>query len=94
LHPAQCRALCACYAFFLEGFSSRCRRLSNFVEKALKSCRDVLTTPATGQGLLNYFLVRSTAAPYRRTKWRAPAFLEEIQLRSFAASSRAETAPR
>ena len=59
LHPAQLPArYAAVYAFFLSGLQAASERLRNFVAKAAQATLSggVFDDPATGQGLLNYFL--------------------------------------
>jgi hypothetical protein len=60
LHPAQLPVrYAAIYAFFLEGLDEASERMRNFVDMAAQAThvRGVFDDAATGQGLLNSFLM-------------------------------------
>jgi hypothetical protein len=59
LHPAQLPTrYAAVFAFFLGGRDAASLRLRTFVDQAARATLvgDVFDDPATGQGLLNFFL--------------------------------------
>ena len=87
LHPAQLPVrYAATYAFFLEGLPAAAARLKSFVTRAAQATLlgDVFDDAATGQGLLNFFLLgRSSGALTDAEVLSAGVTLEELQTRSF-----------
>ena len=87
LHPAQLPIrYAATYAFFLEGFDAAAARLSNFISKAAQATLvgDVFDDAATGQGLLNYFLMALNAGAVSLEELAVTGLSrEEIETRSF-----------
>ena len=87
LHPAQLPVrYAATYAFFLEGFDAAALRLSNFISKAAQATLvgDVFDDAATGQGLLNYFLMAQNAGAVTPGELEVSGLSrDEIALRSF-----------
>ncbi len=87
LHPAQLPVRYATvFAFFLEGFEAAAVRLRNFIEKAAQATLvgDVFDDAATGQALLNYFLLAVNCGAVTEAETaRTGLTLEEIRTRSF-----------
>ncbi len=87
LNPAQLpMRYAAVFAFFLEGFDDAVQRLKTFVEKAARATLigDIFDDAATGQGLLNYFLMAlNCGAISEEEVLRTGLTLEEIRGRSF-----------
>ncbi|HEY6562798.1 MAG TPA: phosphoenolpyruvate kinase [Polyangiaceae bacterium] len=88
LHPAQLPVRYAtCFAFFLETFPQAAERLKNFVNKAAQAtlAGDVMDDAATGQGLLNTFLLAlNCGAISVREAEQVGLTAQELELRSFA----------
>ena len=87
LNPAQLpMRYAAVFAFFLEGFDDAVQRLKTFVEKAARATLigDIFDDAATGQGLLNYFLMAlNCGAISEADVLQTGLTLEEIRGRSF-----------
>jgi hypothetical protein len=87
LHPAQLPIrYAATYAFFLEGLEQVTDRLQGFVQKATRAtlCGGVFDDAATGQGLLNFFLLGlSCGAITQEEVLKTGLSIEDIQTRSF-----------
>jgi hypothetical protein len=87
LHPAQLPIrYAAVYSFFLESYADAALRLSNFMEKAGQATLsgDVFDDAATGQGLLNYFLIAMNCGAISEEDLVATSLtMEDIRTRSF-----------
>lgn len=87
LHPGQlCVRYAAVYSFFLESYGAAALRLRNFMEKAGQATLsgDVFDDAATGQGLLNFFLMAMNCGAIAETDLLATSLtMEEIKTRSF-----------
>jgi citrate lyase beta subunit len=89
LHPAQLPArYAAVHAFFLQGVDEAAARLKNFVERAAQASLlgGAFDDAATGQGLLNYFLMAMNAGALTADEASLLTSLTPAQLRgrSFA----------
>lgn len=89
LHPAQlCIRYAAVYSFFLESYADAAKRLKNFVQQAAQATLtgDVFDDAATGQGLLNYFVLAVNCGAITEEEAAATGLTkEEINGRSFVA---------
>ncbi len=87
LHPAQLPIrYSATYAFFLESYADAALRLRNFMEKAGQATLsgDVFDDAATGQGLLNFFLIAMNCGAIGEEDLVATSLtMEDIRTRSF-----------
>jgi len=87
LHPAQLPVrYAAVYAFFLESYADAALRLRNFMEKAGQATLsgDVFDDAATGQGLLNFFLIAMNCGAIEEQDLEATTLtMEDIRTRSF-----------
>ncbi|PCH96869.1 MAG: phosphoenolpyruvate kinase [Bacteroidetes bacterium] len=87
LHPAQIAArYAAVYSFFLESYEEAAARLKNFIDKAAQAtlAGDVFDDAATGQGLLNFFLIALNCGAISEKEALAVGLtLEELRSRSF-----------
>ncbi len=87
LHPAQLTArYAAVYSFFLESYEEAAVRLKNFIDKAAQATLvgDVFDDAATGQGLLNFFLIATNCgAISEKEVMVAGLTMEELRSRSF-----------
>jgi citrate lyase beta subunit len=87
LHPAQLPIrYAATYAFFLESYADAALRLRNFMEKAGQATLsgDVFDDAATGQGLLNFFLIAMNCGAIEEEDLHATSLtMEDIRTRSF-----------
>jgi citrate lyase beta subunit len=87
LHPAQLPIrYAATYAFFLESYDDAALRLHNFMEKAGQATLsgDVFDDAATGQGLLNFFLIAMNCGAIAEEDLAATSLtMEDIRTRSF-----------
>jgi citrate lyase beta subunit len=87
LHPAQLAArYAAVYSFFLESYEEAAERLKNFIDKAAQATLvgDVFDDAATGQGLLNFFLIAlNCGAISEKEVLAAGLTMEELRSRSF-----------
>ena len=87
LHPAQLPIrYAAVYTFFLESYADAALRLSNFMEKAGQATLsgDVFDDAATGQGLLNFFLIAMNCGAISEEDLVATSLtMEDIRTRSF-----------
>jgi len=87
LHPAQLPIrYAATYAFFLESYADAALRLRNFMEKAGQATLsgDVFDDAATGQGLLNFFLIAMNCGAIAEEDIAATSLtMEDIRTRSF-----------
>ncbi len=88
LHPAQLPTrYAAVYAFFLEGMAEESERIRRFVDAAARStqARGIFDDAATGQGLLNSFLMAINCGAIAEEE--APGLtgltLEELRTGSF-----------
>jgi hypothetical protein len=87
LHPAQLPIrYAAVYSFFLESYADAALRLRNFMEKAGQATLsgDVFDDAATGQGLLNFFLIAMNCGAISEEDLVATSLtMEDIRTRSF-----------
>jgi len=87
LHPAQLPIrYAAVYSFFLESYDDAALRLRNFMEKAGQATLsgDVFDDAATGQGLLNFFLIAMNCGAIGEEDLVATSLtMEDIRTRSF-----------
>jgi citrate lyase beta subunit len=87
LHPAQLPIrYAAVYSFFLESYDDAALRLSHFMEKAGQATLsgDVFDDAATGQGLLNFFLIAMNCGAIGEEDLVATTLtMEDIRTRSF-----------
>lgn len=87
LHPAQLAArYAAVYSFFLENYEEAAVRLKNFIDKAAQATLvgDVFDDAATGQGLLNFFLIAlNCGAISEKEVLAAGLTMDELRSRSF-----------
>ncbi|MFI5148260.1 MAG: DUF6986 family protein [Bacteroidia bacterium] len=87
LHPAQLPIrYAAVYSFFLESYADAALRLRNFMEKAGQATLsgDVFDDAATGQGLLNFFLIAMNCGAISEEDLAATSLtMEDIRTRSF-----------
>lgn len=87
LHPAQLPVrYAAVFSFFLESYAESAQRLRNFVERAAQATLtgDVFDDAATGQGLLNYFLLALNSGAVTAAEAAATGLtMDEIRGRSF-----------
>jgi hypothetical protein len=87
LHPAQLAArYAAVYSFFLESYEEAAERLKNFIDKAAQATLvgDVFDDAATGQGLLNFFLIALNCGAISEKEVLATGLtMEELRSRSF-----------
>ena len=87
LHPAQLAVrYAAVFSFFLESYHESAERLKNFVQKAAQATLtgDVFDDAATGQGLLNYFLLALNCGAINQAEAEATSLtLAEFRGRSF-----------
>jgi citrate lyase beta subunit len=87
LHPAQLPIrYAAVYSFFLESYDDAALRLHNFMEKAGQATLsgDVFDDAATGQGLLNFFLIAMNCGAIGEEDLLATSLtMEDIRTRSF-----------
>jgi citrate lyase beta subunit len=87
LNPAQLIArYTAVFSFFLEPYRESTKRLKTFVAQAAQATLtgDVFDDAATGQGLLNYFLLAMNAGAINQTEAEASTItLEEFRGKSF-----------
>lgn len=85
LHPAQLPVrYAAIYAFFLEGLALATDRLKNFVEQAARATRvgEMFDDAATGQGLLNVFLMAVSSGAITEGEAASATGLSVTELRS------------
>ncbi len=87
LHPAQLPTrYAALYSFFLESLDAASRRLSAFVAQAGQATLvgDVFDDAATGQGLLNFFLLGMNCGAITEAEATATGLsMHELRSRSF-----------
>lgn len=87
LNPAQLPVrYAAVFSFFLESYASSATRLKNFVERAAQATLtgDVFDDAATGQGLLNYFLLALNSGAVTAEEAAITGLtMDEIRGRSF-----------
>ena len=87
LNPAQLPVrYAAVFSFFLESYAESATRLRNFVERAAQATltSDVFDDAATGQGLLNYFLLAMNSGAVSEAEAAETGLtMDEIRGRSF-----------
>ena len=87
LHPAQLpMRYAAVYSFFLESYEQAAKRLKSFVDQSARATLtgEIFDDAATGQGLLNYFILGLNCGAISTKELELTGLSkEEIDLRSF-----------